>query len=83
MNNKDKCFERFKLKKCLDATIDVLLAQELTSQELTCEVNKIVKSMLPKSNSYMLAVVINYAKQKSSLYCYEKVLDSLINDYKV
>lgn len=82
MKKNDELFEKFKLKKCLNSTIDVLISQELTSNDLSNEVKKVTKSILPNSNMYLMSVICNYAKAKQSLYCYEKILNNAIDEYK-
>ena len=83
MEKKDEWFEKFKLKKCLNSTIDVLISQELKPSELTEEIKQVIKSILPNSDLYLISIISNYAKAKKSLYCYEKILNNAINEYKL
>ena len=74
---------KFKLKKALASSIDVLISEELKTEELTFRVKNLVDNILPNTDMYLKSVVVSYAKAKLSLYLNENILNNAISEYKL
>lgn len=82
MIKSDYIFENFQIKKRLDSAIDVLVAEEIIGEEYQKAVMQVAKELLPNASENLLTIIYHYAKEKHSLYCYEKILNESIMTYK-
>lgn len=72
---------KFKITRCLNSTIEVLIVQELNEKEFKEKLQQAIKNIFPNADIYLISVITNYAKSMKNLNSYEHVLQKAISDY--
>jgi len=81
MENKNNACDKFRIKRCINSVIDVLIAQEVMPSELCAEAKNVIQSILPEADDFLKTIVTNYAQTKQRLYIYENILDDSLDKY--